>query len=133
MIGDQGNGRIEAFWEVQEMLSDDTRSWDVIGDGTIVDFDTSIINPAYRVKLSYDGDKTFSFIVNDIYTVSYDAGPDKRRVSVTSWKDISAGINATTDGSNNGYVYGKMDSVYINDNNTVYDDFSSPCLTEPAF
>jgi hypothetical protein len=123
MIGDQGNGKIEAFWEIHEMLTDDTKTWIVIGNGTIDNFDTSVINPPYRVKLSYDGDKTFSFSVNDIYTDSFANGPDKRRDAVTSWKDISAGINAT-DGSNNGYIFGKIDNVYVNDENTVYDDFS---------
>jgi hypothetical protein len=126
MIGDQGNGKLEAFWEVQEMLTDDTRAWTVIGSGTISDFNTSIIDPPYKVKLSYDGDKTFSFIVNELYTDSY-IGPIKERYAVTSWKGISTGINATN-GSNNGYVSAKFDNVYINDEITVYDDFDSPLI-----
>jgi hypothetical protein len=126
MIGDQGNGKLEAFWEVQEMLSDDTRIWSVIESGTISDFDTSIIDPPYKVKISYDGDRTFSFIVNDLYTDSY-IGPIKKRAAVAQWKGISTGINATN-GSNNGYVSAKIDNVYINDEPTVYDDFSDPLI-----
>jgi len=129
MIGDQGNGKLEAFWEVQEMLSDDTRTWSVIGSGTISDFDTSIIDPPYKAKISYDGDRTFSFIVNDLYTDSY-IGPIKKRAAVTPWKGISTGINATN-GSNNGYVSAKFDNVKINDETSVYDNFSSD-LIDPA-
>ena len=126
MIGDQGNGKVEAFWEVQEMLTDDTRTWSIIGSGTISDFDTSKIDPPYKVKLSYDGDKTFSFIVNELYTDSY-MGPIKKRAAVTFWKGISTGINATN-GSNSGYVSAKFDNVYINAETTVYDDFSSDLI-----
>ena len=88
MIGDQGNGKLEAFWEVQEMLTDDTRTWSIIGSGTISDFDTSQISPPYKVKISYDGNKTFSFAVNEIYVDSF-TGPIKKRASVASWKGIS--------------------------------------------
>ena len=129
MIGDQGNGKLEAFWEVQEMLSDDTRTWSVIGSGTISDFDTSIIDPPYKAKISYDGDRTFSFIVNDLYTDSY-IGPIKKRAAVTPWKGISTGINATN-GSNNGYVSAKFDNFKINDETSIYDNFSSD-LIDPA-
>lgn len=127
MIGDQGNGIIEAFWEVWEVLSDDNLTWKVIGSGTISDFDSSTINPPYKVKLSYDGDKTFSFTINDIYSDSYNSGLHKRRNAVNSWKVISACINATN-GSNNGYIHGKIDNVFINNENTVYEDFFYPLI-----
>ena len=68
----------------------------------------------------------YIYTVNDVYTDNY-IGPAKIRAAVTSWKGISTGINATT-GSNNGYVFAKFDNVHINDENTVYDDFSSPLI-----
>lgn len=126
MIGDQGNGKLEAFWEVQEMLTDDISSVSVIASGTISDFDSSITPPPYKVYISYDGDKTFSFKVNDLYTDSY-MGPEKKRPSVTSWKGISTGIDATN-GSNNGFVFAKFDNVSINNSNEIYDDFSSDLI-----
>jgi hypothetical protein len=126
MIGDQGNGKVEAFWEVWETTADDNSTWDVFASGTISGFDGSIIDPPYKVKLSYNGDKKFSFSVNDIYSDSY-TGPDKKGDAVNSWRVISAGIRAE-DGSNNGYVSAKIDNVYINDEPTVYDDFSDPLI-----
>ena len=36
MIGDRGNGGLEVFWEVMEILSDDTSTWDIFGTGTDV-------------------------------------------------------------------------------------------------
>ncbi len=123
MIGDQGNGKIEAFWEVQETLTDDTSTWSIIGSGTISGFDTSTIAPPYKVKLSYDGNNTFNFAINDIYTDNY-IGPIKNRNAVTFLKDLSTAIDATN-GSNTGLVVAEFDNVYINDENSIYDDFSS--------
>lgn len=126
MIGDQGNGKVEVFWEVWEVLSDDRLNWDVLAADTISDFNSTMVDPPYNLKLIYNGDKLFTFKVNDTYTASY-SGPDRRRDAINSWKVISAGINADN-GSNNGYVHGKIDNVYINNDSTVYDDFSSPLI-----
>ena len=126
MIGDQGNGKLEAFWEVQEMLTDDTRTWNVIGSGTISEFDTSTVDPPYKVKISYDGDNTISFLVNEIHTGSY-IGPIRKRAAVTYWKGISTGINATN-GSNNGFVFAKFDNVKINNQSTIFEDFANSPL-----
>lgn len=126
MIGEQGNGKVEAFWEVWETTSDDNSTWDVIGNGTISDFDSTIITPPYNVKLLYDGDNTFVFTINDTYTDSF-SGPEKRREALDAWKVISAGIRADN-GLNNGFVHGKIDNVYIYNGSEVYDDFSSPMI-----
>ncbi len=47
---------LEAFWEVLEVLTDDTQTKRVLGSGTISGFEASIINLPYQVKISYDGD-----------------------------------------------------------------------------
>jgi hypothetical protein len=124
-IGDRGNGKLEAYWQVKELLTDDTESKSVIGSGTILDLDNPKVNPPYKVKISYDGDRTFSFFVNE-FSDSY-SGPIKRRVAVTTRKRISTCINATN-GSNNGFVFAKFDNVYINNQTTIYDDFSSDLI-----
>jgi hypothetical protein len=126
MIGDRGNGGLEAFWEVQEMLSDDTRTWQVIGSGTVIGPGTLGYNNAYNVKISYDGDRTFSFFVNGQSAPPF-LGPARKRASVSSFKALSTGINATN-GSNNGFVFAKFDNARINDETTVYDDFSTSPL-----
>ena len=125
MVGDRGNGGLEAFWEVQEMLTDDARTWRVIGNGTIIAPGTLKYNTPYKVKISYDGDRSFSFIVNEINDSFI--GPIKKRVAESTWKGISSNINATNS-SNNGFVFAKFDNVYIDDQETVYEDFSSPPL-----
>lgn len=121
-IGDRGNGGLEAFWEVKEMLNDDARTESVIGSGTIIAPGTLKYNTPYKVKISYDGDRSFSFIANELNNSFI--GPIKKRVAVSSWKGISSAIDATNS-SNNGYVFAKFDRVYINDQQTVYDNFSS--------
>ena len=120
--------RVELFLTVtlRDTLTDDNATWNVVGSGTISDFDTALIDPPYKVKLSYDGDKTFSFIVNDIYSDSY-SGPDRKRDPTTNGKVISAAIRVGN-GSNNGYMHGKIDNVYVNDEITVYDAFSYPLI-----
>jgi len=133
-IGDRGNGGLEAFWEVQEMLSDDTSTWDiygtgidVLGTGTIIAPGTLNYNTPYKVKISYDGDRSFSFAVNEINDSFI--GPTKKRVAVFSSRVISSAIDVAN-GSNNGYVFAKFDNVYINDQETVYDDFSTSPLDQ---
>jgi hypothetical protein len=83
----------------------------------------------YKLKISYDGTKTFNFSIfvgSTEYTDSF-TGPDKNGIAITSLKSISTGIDATN-GSNNGYVSAKIDNVYINDEITVYEDFSSSLI-----
>ena len=124
-IGDRGNGGLEAFWYVDQRLTDDGSEWQELGIGTLIGPGTLQYNTSYQVKLSYDGNSTFSFTVNgntDGFT-----GPVKKREAVTSFKALSSGINATN-GSDNGFVSAKFDNVYINDQATLYEDFSSSPL-----
>jgi hypothetical protein len=123
MVGNRGNGGLEAFWEVQEMLIDDSITGRVIGNGTIIAPGTLKYNTPYKVKISYDGDRSFSFIANELNNSFI--GPIKKRVAVSPWKGISSAINATNS-SNNGFVFAKFDNVYKND--TVYEEFFSPPL-----
>jgi hypothetical protein len=127
MIGKRENEGedLEAFWAVLEVLTDDTQTKRLLGSGTISGFDPSIINPPYKAKISYDDDRTFYFNVGQ-YSDSF-IGPEKKRTADTQLKSLSTGIDAMS-GSNNGFVFAKFGNVYINDENTVYDDFSSPLI-----
>jgi len=127
MIGDRGNGGLEAFWEVQEMLSDDTRTWAAIGTGTVIGPGILQYNTPYTLKLAFEILETqegrFSFKVEEqLHTFT---GPFRKRDSVVQYKALSAAINAYG-GENNGFVHGECDNVFVNNNSLVYDDFSTP-------
>ena len=129
MIGDRGNRGLEAFWVAVETLTDDAQTEGFLDGDTILGPGTLQYDTPYKLKISYDGTKTFDFSIfvgSTEYTDSF-TGPDKNGIAITSLKSISTGIDATN-GSNNGYVSAKIDNVYINDELTVYDNFSDPLI-----
>jgi len=135
-IGDRGNGGLEAYWDVFEVLSDDTKTDRRIAHGTLIGVGTLQTDVAYNVKISYDGGHTFSFYAYDQeqidvaltdYNTVYSTDYSRERGPVTSFKALSTGINATN-GSNNGFVSAKFDNVKKNNETTVHDDFSTSPL-----
>jgi hypothetical protein len=121
-IGDQGNG-IEAWWEVWEVHDN---GWNKIGSETLrvpgLAYDQS-----YTVKINYNGTNEFTFTVegtSDSFT-----GPKRKGQEYISYKGLSTGV-LTEGESGNGYVSASFDNVYINDQGTVYDDFSSSPLDQ---
>lgn len=124
-IGDKGNG-LEAFWEVSKRLSADSLQWEPLGNGTMpLDAPLQIGSPV-NVKISHDGNKTIEFLVNG-KTAVFVGTEDKNRGPEESFKALEVGINAT-DGSNSGFISAKFDNVYINDSQTLHDDFSDPAI-----
>ena len=126
IIGDRGNGGLEAFWEVQKISSDDRKTWQVIGSGTVIGPGTLQYDSAYKLKISYDENRLFSFSTNGQTTPPF-IGPARKRGPVSSFKALSTGID-TTNGLNDGFVFAKFDNVYINDEVVAYDDFSTSPL-----
>ena len=121
-IGDRGNGGLEAWWTVQQVINEDytkstIESRTVIGPGTLQ------YNTPYIVKIAYDKNQNqFSFEANgqsDSFT-----GPTWKRASQANFKSLTTVINAIN-GLNNGYVFAKFDNIYVNNQTSIYDDFSS--------
>jgi hypothetical protein len=124
-IGDQGNG-LEAFWEVSKRVSADSSQWEILGSGTIpLETPLQIGTPA-NVKISHDDNKTIEFTVNG-KTAVFVGTEEKKRGPEESFKALRVGIDAT-DGSNSGFISAKFDTVYINNSQTLYDDFSDPTI-----
>jgi len=123
-IGNRGSG-LEAWWDVEESLNDDLTSWSSKGSGTLKGPGTLTYGTAYTAKLAYDGTNGFTFTVagaSDTFT-----GPVRQRAAVTKHKAL--GTRVTADPSSyDGYVSAQFDNVYINNEATVYDDFSTAPL-----
>jgi hypothetical protein len=123
-IGDFGNGGLEAEWTAYRVISDDGELEFIQGNKLFLPGGIQYNQPL-NVKVSYDGDKTISFLVNG-QTDSF-TGPDRKRYSVTLNKGFSATI--LTENSNEyGFIYVNLDNVYINNRPVVYDDFSSQLI-----
>jgi hypothetical protein len=123
MIG-KGRNEVEglqAFWIVAERDSNGVDQVLPNGNGTINGFSPSGTGP-FTAKISYDGNKTFTFTV-DGNTKIFE-GPARERAALKKLKSLSTGINAVN-GSNNGYISAAFDNVKINDQSSIYDDFSA--------
>jgi hypothetical protein len=126
-IGDRGSG-LEAFWEVEEALDDDLTNFELKGSGTLIGPGTLTHGNPYIVKLDYDGNTGFEFTVAG-ESESF-IGPARQRAAVTEFKALITGIDADG-GSGTGYVHSLFDDVYINNEATAYDTFTTSPL-DPA-
>jgi hypothetical protein len=124
-IGNRGNG-LEAFWEVNKRMTNDSLQWELLGEGTIILDSPMQFNVPVTVKLSYDGNKTFVFSVNG-KTNNFTGTIEKKRGPQESFKALLVGIEAF-DGSNSGFISAKFDNVYINNFQTIYDNFSGSTI-----
>jgi hypothetical protein len=77
------------------------------------------------VKISYDGQKTITFSVNG-QTAAFQ-GPERKRPPVTSDKGLAATIS-TPSSQEQGFISAKFDDVRINNEMSIYDDFSSSSI-----
>jgi len=123
-IGDRGSG-LEAWWNVEESLNADRTNWSNKGSGTLIGPGTLTHGTAYTAKIAYNGTNGFTFTVhgqNDPFT-----GPARQRAAVTKHRALATRIFADSP-FYDGYVSAQFDNVYINNEATVYDDFSTAPL-----
>jgi hypothetical protein len=121
-IGNRGYG-LEAWWEIKESLNDGPTEFNSVSSNTIIPIGTLSYDTAYQAKISYDGDRGFTFEVNGS-SDSY-SGPERQRNAVTGFKAISA---IAYGNAGNGYTSVLFDDVTINGRASVYDDFSSQLI-----
>jgi len=120
-IGDRGSG-LEAWWEINECLDDAGNSWDEIDSGTLL---TGLsYETAYTAKIEYDEPSQFTFTVGGANSGAV-AGPARQGDEYLPFKGLGTGAYSDG-GSGTGYVSAQFDDVYINNEATVYDDFSAP-------
>jgi hypothetical protein len=124
LIGDRGNGGLEAYWVVEEILDDNVTSSKELGNGTLIPAGTLNYGTPYIVKLAYDGNKGFLFTVAGVSDTF--SGPDRQAPAGFLLKGLITGIDSDG-GSGIGYVHALFDDVHINNEEAPYDDFS----TEP--
>jgi hypothetical protein len=121
-VGDMGNiDGLEANWVAYEVQNDDGSSLKSIGEGSLVAAGGINYHTPVNVKVSYDGDRTFSFSVAG-HSDSFE-GPVKERPSQIASKTLNATI-LTQNSADKGFIFAKFDNVTVN--NQPYDDFSSP-------
>jgi hypothetical protein len=123
-IGDRGSG-LEAFCGVYESLDDNLNNFQEKGSGTLIGSGILTHGTTYTTKIQYDGNNGFDFTVDgqsDSFT-----GPARQRAAVTLSKGLATGAYSDG-GSGIGYVSALFDDVYINNEITVYDDFSTAPL-----
>jgi hypothetical protein len=122
MIADRGNGGLEAQWSAHRVI-DENGILEFIEGETLV---TPIqYNVPVIVKISYDGQRTITFSVNDQTDVFQ--GPERKRPPVTLDKGLAATIS-TPNSQEQGFVSAKFDNVRINKETFLYDDFSSSSI-----
>jgi hypothetical protein len=125
MIGDRGNGGLEAFWEASRVMENDPSDFEQIASGTVIDVGTLEPGVPYLVKVVYDNDRTLTVTVNGV-TDEY-TGPEKKRPAVNPVRSIGSCIDAA-DGSNDGFIHATFDNVVFNNAAEIHEDFSSPLI-----
>jgi hypothetical protein len=124
-IGDRGSG-LEAWWYVAEISNDAGNSWDAIGSGTL-NVPGLAYGNSYTTKIAYDGANGFTFTVagvSDSFT-----GPARLAAAFQTYKGLITRI-FSDGGFGTGYVSALFDNVFINNQGTVYDDFSTAPLDQ---
>jgi hypothetical protein len=124
-IGDRGNG-LEAWWYVGEALDDEGSSWGDLGTGTLIVPGLAYGN-SYTTKIEYNGANGFTFTVagvSDSFT-----GPARLAAAFQAYKGLITRI-FSDGGLGTGYVSALFDNVFINNQGTVYDDFSTAPLDQ---
>ena len=125
-LGDRGNG-LEAWWEVYESLDDPGSNWEEKGSGPLIGPGTLTYGTAYTAKLAYDGTNGFTFTVHG-QNATFN-GPARQRDAVGEYKGLITGAYADG-GSGTGNTSVLFDNVFINNQATVYDDFSTAPLNQ---
>jgi len=118
-IGDRGNG-LEAWWEIIQSTDPDFNTWIVISTDTTILPGTLSFNTPYVTKLEYDGNRSFTFTVDGMTSgpvlgpirMGPPSFPDQRLSSATDCCGANPSIEAT------------FDDVVLDNNLTIYDDFS---------
>ena len=114
------------WWQVTESLNDDGTDWEEKSSGSI-----NIGGLAYgqsnTFKIEYYDDNKFTFTVEG-ESVSF-TGPTRQGPEKISYKGLETIVEAYED-TGNGFVSASFDNVYINNQATVYDDFSIAPLEE---
>jgi hypothetical protein len=122
-IGDRGIG-LEAWWQVFESLDDAGDTWEEKGTGTLTVPGLTEGNP-YTTKIEYDGTNGFTFTVAGVSAPF--TGPARQGAEFQSYKGLETGAYGS---SGKGYTSALFDNVYINNQATVYDDFSTAPLDQ---
>ena len=119
-IGNRRNG-LEAWWEVTEILDDNSTTFNELGSGTL-SVPELLIGVSYTVKLAYDGANGFTFTVAGV-SATFNSGPARERAPVIAFRGLTAGAYGFGGAAGNGYVSATFDDVYINGQITAYDTF----------
>ena len=126
VIGDRGNGGLEAYWVVLESKNDDLDNLVEKGSGTLMAPGTVNRGTPYTMTISYDGDNGFEFTAgteSDSYS-----GPARKRAAISQFKGLGTTVGNEDGGSGIGYASAWFDNVYINDEATAYDTFDTAPL-----
>ena len=126
-IGDRGSG-LEAWWEIVEVLDDEGNSWQWIASDKLLTGALSY-GTAYTTKIEYnETNSQFTFTVAGVSSGPV-AVPAKLGAEFLAYKALETGAYADG-GSGTGYASAMFENVYINNEGTVYDDFSSPWIDQ---
>ncbi|BBO71372.1 hypothetical protein DSCA_53020 [Desulfosarcina alkanivorans] len=121
-IGNRGNG-LEAWWEVTEILDDNSTTFNELGSGTLAV--PGLTNGvSYTVELAYDGSNGFTFTVAGV-NATFNSGPARQRDPFNAFKGLTTGAYGFDGAAGNGYVAATIDNVYINGQTSAYDTFDS--------
>ncbi len=130
-IGNRGNGGLEAWWYVFEYLDDNLNNYEEKENGTLIGPGTLNYGSTYTAKLEYNGTNGFIFTVNGISNPPF-TGPPQQRAAMTEHKALvtRVHVHSGSTGNGTGYVSALFDDVYINNQATAYDDFSTAILDQ---
>ena len=120
-IGDRGEG-LEAYWEVLEAADV------LIANGILIEPGTLVEGTLYSIKIDYNGTNGFAFTVDGESSGSV-VGPPRKGDAVILYKGLTTGIDSDG-GSGTGYASAVFDNVYINNQTSVYDSFSTAPLNQ---
>jgi len=127
-IEDDGNG-LESNYVVVEALDDNWDTWNVWAEDTI---STGLsYGQTYNLKIEYnEGAHEFTFTLNGVAPITVTAAnlPNNLRAAVRPNKHLTTGFDDAESGVN--IIHAQFDNIKINNQDTVYDDFSNSPLDQ---
>jgi len=122
-IGDRGSG-LEAWWEIWEVTDDEGNNYQDGGHGTLNIIPDLTTGTPYTAKIEYDGNNNqFTFTVHGVSSGLVDV-PARQGAEFLPYKGLETGAYSDG-GTGTGYASALFDDVYINNQGTVYDNFSA--------
>jgi len=125
-MGDFGDeAGLEARWRMLRVINN-SGEYEILGEGTLLGPGQIEYNKPVLTKISYDGSQLITFSVYNVST-SFE-GPERKRPGFRRNIKGFSTIIMTGNDQENAFIHAKLDNVRINNEVSLYDDFSDTLI-----